>query len=125
MRLPLVAAAATLAFAPSAHAERPPKSVKSEARSVQISSESAGFRWPLNIDEGWLECVPPAEGRRHASVLFHAKKRTFAVNAEGFLLKGTKALDSIWLDEPAIPGAKANLGPLLDRGLALCAKAPR
>jgi hypothetical protein len=29
-------------------------------------------------------------------------------------------IDPIWVDDPDIPGAKMDIGPIIDRGLELC-----
>jgi len=53
------------------------------------------------------------------SVTFKAGGDVYAVNglAKG---QGFKDIEPIWADDPET-GSKKNIGPIIDRGLALCA----
>jgi Protein of unknown function (DUF2511) len=53
-------------------------------------------------------------------VIFSSKGITYAANG---IAKGRKTyndIEAIWVDNPAIPGIKKNLGTIIDRGLKLC-----
>lgn len=58
-------------------------------------------------------------GRGWGSVTFKARGDVYAVNglAKG---QGFKDIEPIWADDPET-GSKKNIGPIIDRGLALCA----
>ena len=105
-------------------AERPPKAVRDEKRAIEVSRKTAKFEWPLSEDAGWLECVPSrAKGHRIEAVIFYAMKKSYAVNGIALEMRKVQAIDPIWKPHEKIPGAKANLGPLLDLGLDQCRKA--
>lgn len=74
--------------------------------------------WPLTVPEGTLACE--SLGGRLGRVTITANGTTYWVNG---LAKGTHRfadLDEIWRADPSFPAIKVNIGPLLDRGLALC-----
>ena len=83
-----------------------------------ITKAEYGDRWPLTVERGTVECVPAF------SVIFHTGGVTYAVN--GWAMTNTDYPDvrEIWLDDPdadrAARGLKINIGPIIDRGLALC-----
>lgn len=73
--------------------------------------------WPLTVTEGQLQCDSmgsPGTG----AVTFTAAGKRYALN--GLAERKYPAIDSIWKADPAIPGAKINISPLLDAGLRLC-----
>jgi hypothetical protein len=99
--------------------DEPPAPV-SVARAV-VRQGDFGEAWPFTVPEGVLSCV--GEGKRTA-VVFEAGGQRYAVNgtARG---RDTAArlkladLAAIWRDDPAIPGAKVNMGPILERAAEL------
>lgn len=86
-----------------------------------ISRADLGEKWPLTVESGTLACDGVAEGA--GDVTFTSEGTTYALNG---LAKGRAArngwaeIDPIWADDPDVPGLKVNIGPLIDRGLALC-----
>lgn len=96
------------------------------ARSTPISKADMGAQWPLKVDAGVLDCTVVGQlsnGEPIGTVTFTAKGRTYAVNgiAKGHAKKhGWRDVDEIWKKDPANPGLKINIGPLISRGLALC-----
>ena len=78
-----------------------------------ISRADLGAAWPLTVDSGSLRCEPPG------AVIFTANGTDYAVNGAA-TSKGYADIGPIWADnpDPAIP--KMDIGPLLDRGLAMC-----
>jgi hypothetical protein len=74
--------------------------------------------WPLTISEGTLACesISANLGR----VTFTTGGNTYWVNGIAKAAQRYADLDEIWRDNPDIPGTKVNIGPLIDRGLALC-----
>lgn len=76
--------------------------------------------WPFTVPEGTLLCAPYGVGGTQQSVTFVANRTMYAVNGTA---KGTgqfEAIESIWKDNPEIPGTKVNIGPMLEKGLSLC-----
>jgi len=86
-----------------------------------IRSEELGDRWPLTVPAGQLRC--DSSGPRTGQVVFVVNSATDAIN--GFArsqikAKGWREVDPIWRDNPAIPGSKIDISPLIERGLSLC-----
>lgn len=86
------------------------------ATSTPVSREMMKDQWPFSIAAGMLGC----EG---LSVTFRANGITYAVNgtakAQGKKL-GWRDTREIWKDNPAIPGTKLDMGPMINKGLLLC-----
>ena len=84
---------------------------------AEVSREEFGSKWPLTVDRGVLSCNG---SNGTGQVFFTAGGKTYAVNG---LARGTKkypSVDEIWADNPAGPGPKKDIGPLIERGLQLC-----
>ena len=82
-------------------------------RSVRVSRGQFGEEWPFTVEVGVLR------GRGRGSVTFRARGEEYAVNgvAKG---QGFKDIDAIWAND-AETGWKKNIGPVIERGLELCA----
>jgi hypothetical protein len=82
-----------------------------------VSSEEFGSSWPLNVDSGDLRC----EGSKGfgAVVFTDPDGNEYGLNGVA-LSQGYPPIDPIWKDSPELPGLKVSLGPLIDRGLAMC-----
>lgn len=78
-----------------------------------VSLSDFGQDWPLKVSGGILRCEDGA-------VTFTDGTTIYAVNGAAKDLGRGVDIDPIWAAEPSIPGAKKNIGPLLDRGLGLC-----
>lgn len=89
----------------------------SENASAQVSRSEMGDEWPLTVDAGELRCQ--GSGGVGAVTFTTADGKTYAVNGIA-KQNGVPAIDPIWAKDPSIPGTKKNIGPLLDRGRALC-----
>ena len=81
------------------------------ANERQVSRADFGNDWPLTVESGVLAC----EGA--GAVTFTTGGTTYAVN--GLAQRTYPEIDAIWADAPG-PPPKKNIGPLIDRGLALC-----
>jgi hypothetical protein len=93
------------------------------AASVQVSRSQFKGDWPLTVESGTLSCEPFRAVPSLQLVTFSSKGTTYAVNgtARGQAKKrGWLEIDPIWRKDPSAPGLKVNIGPLIDRGLALC-----
>jgi hypothetical protein len=73
--------------------------------------------WPLTVSHGEVRC----EGSAGAgAVIFRAPDGTdYGVNGTA-LGSGAPRIDPIWKKDPDIPGARVDIRPVLDKGLALC-----
>ena len=84
---------------------------------VAISKDDFGEDWPFLIDSGTLNCAPGD------AVTFEADGQTYAVNGTAMgraEAEGWRDMDPIWADDPAATGLKISIGPVIQRGLALC-----
>lgn len=86
------------------------------AASTPVSRETMKDEWPLTVSSGVLGC-------ERGAVTFSANGITYAVNgtatAQGRKL-GWRDIREVWKDNPAIPGTKTNIGPMIEKGLFLC-----
>lgn len=120
---------ATTTTTPAPTTEAAPAPVPPAATTTTGRNRPAGYvseatwadgPWPLTVPEGTLLCAPYGVGGAQQSVTFVANRTMYAVNGTA---KGTgqfEAIDSIWKDNPDIPGTKVNIGPMLEKGLSLC-----
>ncbi|WP_301149011.1 DUF2511 domain-containing protein [Mycobacterium simiae] len=106
---------------------RPSSSFISSASPAQPAPHPPGFvsqatwtdgPWPLTVNEGTLACEPL--GGRLSRVTFTYGGTTYWLNGTAKAAHTYADLDTIWRDNPDIPGTKIDIGPLLDRGAALC-----
>jgi hypothetical protein len=81
---------------------------------VEVSRSDFGNEWPLTVDSGTLDCDEPG------LVTFSANGTTYAVNGLAIGSDRWPDIDAIWADDPQQPGLKISIGPLIDRGLAIC-----
>ena len=70
--------------------------------------------WPLTVPDGILTCDPP-DG------WFEVGDRSFAINGAAQNRPGVEPLEEIWLENPEVPGARINIGPLHDLVRSHCA----
>jgi hypothetical protein len=84
-----------------------------------ISAEASGEAWPFTLAELHLQCLPgravvvmDVESGAMYPVNGHANAKARALALE--------PLEKIWRDNPAIPGTKVSIGPVIDQGLQLC-----
>jgi hypothetical protein len=118
----LIAAASQLSIpgrvAPAAaNLPQPPGS----GRSLYVSRSDLRDDWPLTVDAGYLNCpTDPSSG----VVAFYDGSRYYAVNGLARSVTDYPDIDAIWADNPISPGIKKDIGPLIDRGLALCLGEP-
>lgn len=86
-----------------------------DAPSEQLGRADWGDEWPLTVDSGTVRCEDGG------LVLFEADGTTYAVNGTAMSQRPElPEVDEIWADNPDIPGAKIDIGPVLDSGLELC-----
>ncbi len=82
------------------------------ANEVRISRDDYGDAWPFTVEEGVLACVD----LKHT---FTADGTTYALNGMA-IQAGYPEIDEIWLDDPAIPGAKVSISPFNSLASELC-----
>jgi hypothetical protein len=84
--------------------------------SKKISRADLGDDWPLTVDSGTIAC----DGSKGVgAATFSTGGKVYALNGLA-KSKGKAAFDPFWAADPKNPGAKNNIGPLIDRTLALC-----
>lgn len=111
----------TVASVPRLLGSNSPSSLPTKLARAVVRQDDFGAAWPFTVPDGVLTCV--GHGKRHA-IIFEAGGIRYGVNgtAQG---AGTAAklnlqnVRQIWRDDPEIPGAKVNMGPILERGRAL------
>lgn len=84
-----------------------------------ISAEASGDAWPFTLAELHLQCLPG----RAVVVMDVESGAMYAVNGHANAKARALALEpleKIWRDNPAIPGTKVSIGPVIEQGLALC-----
>ena len=88
-----------------------------ESAGVSVSRDEVGAGWPLTVESGTLRCE--GSERFGAIVFTDPDGNEYAVNgvAKG---DGFAPIDPVWRDDPELAGLKVPLGPLIERGLALC-----
>ncbi len=87
---------------------------------VRVTAEEYGEHWPFSVPEGLLRCE--GEGSLGA-VTFEADGVTYALNGTARSLTDLPDVHPIWLpdgDAPPELNLKKSLGPIIQRGLALC-----
>lgn len=84
------------------------------ANSVRLSRADFGKDWPFTVSSGVLTCDDPG------AVTFTADGTTYAVNGTASGLDKGADVKAIWKKDPTLPGARINIGPIIDRGLKLC-----
>lgn len=84
-----------------------------------ISDEDFGNAWPFTFEEGYLAChagnavtVMDAESGRMYPLNGPAQGKASAL--------GLDDLATVWRDNPAIPGTKVSVGPVIEQGQQLC-----
>ncbi len=85
-----------------------------DGHGANVSAAAFGKRWPLTVPSGRVNCI----GTGAVWVVFTADDGTrYAVNglARGHMAdQGFKDIAAIWAKNPAVPGTKKNIGPLID-----------
>lgn len=76
--------------------------------------------WPLTVPAATLMCAGLGVGGNQPSVTLAAGGQMYAVNGTAKSTKQFEDLDAIWAEDPTTPGLKADIGPLLAKGLSLC-----
>ena len=80
-----------------------------------MSKSELGDAWPLTVESGTVTC------ENGSQVIFAAPNGTrYAVNGTAMSQTDLPRIDEIWAPDPTIDGAKVNISPIIDAGLALC-----
>jgi hypothetical protein len=80
---------------------------------TEVSASEYGGEWPFTVEGGRLDCV---QGR---AAIFIVGDKKYQLN--GFARsKGYQPINSIWRDNPDIPGTKINIGEMTKLALKQC-----
>jgi hypothetical protein len=88
--------------------------------SMGVTRHEYGSRWPFTVSEGVLTCRDSgvtAGATEMKEVLFTADGITYALNGYAKGRRSYQDVTAIWADDPAIPGAKKDIGPIINRAL--------
>lgn len=79
-----------------------------------ICQEDYGDEWPFTLPTGLLSCRPAPSGQ--PAILFESRAVNGIAQSHAGEF-GWGPVDEIWLDNPAIPGTKVDLGPIIQLAL--------
>jgi hypothetical protein len=86
--------------------------IPSDGGSAEVTQATwSGSEWPFTVPNGILGCTQPG------TVTFNADGIVYGLNGTA-LDHGYPAVDPIW--KSATSGPQADLGPVIEEGLALC-----
>lgn len=83
---------------------------------VEVTESQFGNEWPLTVDSGFISCLN--EGGTKLA-LFEHNGQTYQLNGAA-QSRGYMSVNSIWKDNPNIPGAKMSIAPLINSALNEC-----
>lgn len=84
----------------------------SAGASTEVSETTwTGGGWPFTVPRGILGCTKPM------TVTFNVNSTVYGLNGTA-IDHGYPAVDPIWKSET--PGPRADLGPMIQKGLTLC-----
>jgi hypothetical protein len=93
-----------------------PRSAGTADRAATVVRASQfGDNWPLTIDSAEVDCIEPS------TAVARFGGRVFALNGMA-MQRGFADIDPYWRADPKIPGARVNIGLLIDSALAHCRK---
>ncbi len=97
-----------------------------DGTNAPIARADFGDAWPFTVPAGVLNCTVVgrlSSGLEIQSVTFAVNGKVYAINgvARGHAKQnGWHEVTPIWRNNPRIPGAKVDIGPVISRGLQLC-----
>jgi hypothetical protein len=79
----------------------------------EVKREDYGKDWPFSVEKGVVDCVD------RSAAIFKVGDKSYSLNgtAKG---RGYASIDSIWLDDPELPGLKMDVSPMRDLALKQC-----
>ncbi|MCE5322356.1 YebY family protein [bacterium] len=89
---------------------------------TKITQAEYGDKWPFTVNEGTLSCRETGRvvgTTKMVEVTFTANGITYALNGTAKQNNSYANVDSIWAKDTSLPGTKKDIGPIIDRGLAL------
>ncbi|MEO1819449.1 DUF2511 domain-containing protein [Pseudomonas sp.] len=103
---------------PAANTPEPAPAAKQQSITI-IDQETFGAEWPFTQPEMHLACL-------QGSAVVVMDVNTGAMYPVNGIASGKansmamEPLESVWLDSTEFPGTKVSVGPVIERGLALC-----
>lgn len=70
-----------------------------------VRGEDFGARWPFTVSQGYLDCIG-------GSAVFRSQMTEYGLNGVA-TSRGYHSIDPIWRNNPEIPGAKINIGGMI------------
>lgn len=89
---------------------------------IKITRSDYGDKWPFTVEEGVLSCRDTGRTvgtTRMVEITFTANGVTYGINGTAKGNDRYSDVDAIWATNPSCPGTRKDIGPILDRGLAL------
>lgn len=86
------------------------------ANSTPVSRVAMQGQWPFSIDAGVLSCDRGAVTLKVGDVVYaiNGTAKTLGIKL------GWRDTRHIWKNNPAVPGTKMDMGPVINKGLLLC-----
>ncbi len=84
-----------------------------------ITRTDFGDTWPFAFEQGVLHCVPGPAVFVFDPVGAKGYPLNGPANIQAYRLK-LHPLAEVWRENPALPGTKVSVGPVIERGLKLC-----
>jgi hypothetical protein len=82
---------------------------------MSVNALMFGKDWPFTVTAGVLGC----DGDREV-VTFRNGGKTYALNGTAVGKRRYLPVEAIWTRDRDIPGARKNIGPMIEKGLTLC-----
>lgn len=89
----------------------------SYSTNMKVSRDDLGDTWPFTVDRGVIACNHPS-----LAVVFFTNEKIYAVNGVAKGQKRYADVREILRDDLSAAESKADIGPILDRGLKLCSR---
>ena len=81
-----------------------------ETARISVSKAEFGAQWPVSVEKGELECIDGYDAVLQSGGITYALNGNVRQKAEKGIYHD---VEEIWLDNPAIPGAKKDISVLL------------
>ena len=87
---------------------------------IEVSATEYGDDWAFTVESGTLDCIDNNSGVNIAAVIRAPQVGIVALNGVAQSVEGVLSTETIWKDDPNMPGLKVNIGPFIDLANQLC-----